>query len=329
MLNGWYVYGGRRTWDTETFPREYQKIRAMAALRDRHIWDLARGKSPAPPDDSATGELFVPPTRFGNPQQDYSEPEELKYLTPEECIQTMKVPDGFEVQLFASEREFPELAKPVQINFDSRGRLWVCCMPTYPQWKPGDPRPSDRLLIFEDDNRDGRADRCKVFYDKLHCPTGFEFWNGGVLVGNQPRTTWLKDSDGDDKADVAVDLFDGWASDDTHHAAGKFEYSHGGVLHTLEGVSMSTTIETPWGPVRRKDAAGAYQIDPRTWKISHFMTPGYGNPWCYVFVSGQCAGPVHLCLRDQYERYSAVRDSRRVGGSARRAAYAAFHSKRR
>ena len=85
MLNGWYVYGGRRTWDTETFPREYKKIRAMADVRDRYIWDLAQGKSPAPPNDATTGDLIVPPTRFGNPQQHYSEPAELKYLTPEEC----------------------------------------------------------------------------------------------------------------------------------------------------------------------------------------------------------------------------------------------------
>ncbi len=285
MLNGWYVYGGRRTWDTETFPREFQKIRAMAALRDRYVWDLAQGKKPAPPDDSATGELFVPPTRFGNPQQDYSEPEVLRYLTPEECVATMAVPDGFEVQPFASEREFPELAKPNQLNFDNRGRLWVSCMPTYPQWRPGDPRPSDRLLILEDVDRDGRADHCKVFYDKLHCPTGFEFWNGGVLVVDQPRLIWLKDTDGDDRADVIIHLLDGWASDDTHHTIGAFEYSHGGLLHMLEGISMSTTVETPWGPHRNKDTAGAHVLDPRTMKLSHFVTPGYGNPWCYVFDS--------------------------------------------
>lgn len=285
MLNGWYVYGGRRTWDTETFPREFKKIRAMAALRDHYVWHVAQGKSPVPPDDSTTGELFIPPTRFGSPQQDYSEPEELRYLSPEECISTMKVPDGFVVQLFASEREFPELAKPNQLNFDNRGRLWVSCMPTYPQWKPGDPRPSDRLLIFEDDDRDGQADRCKVFYDKLHCPTGFEFWNGGVLVVDQPRLIWLKDTDGDDRADVVVHLFDGWATDDTHHTIGAFEYSHGGLLHMLEGISMSTTVETPWGPHRNKDTGGAHVLDPRTLKLTHFVTPGYGNPWCYVFDS--------------------------------------------
>jgi putative membrane-bound dehydrogenase-like protein len=284
MLNGWYVYGGRRTWDTETFPREFSKIRAMAAVRDRYVWDLALGKQPAPPDDSATGELHVPPTRFGNPRQDYSEPEELRYLSPEECIATMSVPDGFQVRLFASEREFPELAKPCQLNFDNRGRLWASCMPTYPQWKPGDAPPSDRLLIFEDTDSDGRADVCKVFYDKLHCSTGFEFWNGGVVVVDQPRLLWLKDTDGDDRADVVVHLFDGWASDDTHHR-GAFEYSNGGLLHILEGISMSTTVETPWGPHRTHGPSGAHVIDLRTMKIRHFETPGYGNPWCYVFDS--------------------------------------------
>ncbi|TWU30394.1 PVC-type heme-binding CxxCH protein [Bythopirellula polymerisocia] len=283
MLNGWYVYGGRRTWDKETFPREYAKIRAMAAVRDQRIWDIAQGQSPGPPDDSATGELYVPDTRFGNPRQDYSEPEELKYLTPDECIATMSVPEGFEVKAFASERDFPELTKPVQLNFDSRGRLWVSCMPTYPQWKPGNPKPSDRLLILEDTDNDGRADKCTTFYDKLHCPTGFEFWNGGVLVTDQPRLLWLKDTDGDDQADVVVHLLDGWASDDTHHAIGAYEWSNGGLLHMLEGVSMSTAVETPWGPYRHRDTSGSYVLDPTTLRIRHFQTPGYGNPWCFVF----------------------------------------------
>ncbi|MGE3317412.1 MAG: heme-binding protein, partial [Planctomycetaceae bacterium] len=186
MLNGWYVYGGRRTWDTETFPREYIKIRNMAAVRDRRIWDMAKGKPvSAKPDDSQTGELFVPKTRFGEPRQDYSEAEELRNLNPDELIKSCTVPEGFEIQLFADETRFPELAKPVQMTFDNRGRLWVSVMPTYPQWKPGDPRPADKLLIFEDTDRDGKADVCKTFYDKLHCPTGFEFFGGGVLVTSQ------------------------------------------------------------------------------------------------------------------------------------------------
>ena len=284
MLNGWYVYGGRRTFDTETFPLEYAKIRKMAAVRDRKIWDLVQGKkTAAEPDDSATGDLIVPATRFGDPGQDYSEAETLRYLSPSEFIAETSVPPGFEIQLFADETQFPELAKPVQLNFDNRGRLWVSCMPTYPQWKPGDAKPNDKLVILEDKNGDGKADSSTVFYDRLHCPTGFEFWNGGVLVVDQPRLLFLKDTDGDDKADQIVHLLDGWASDDTHHSCGAFEWNNGGYLHMLEGIATSTTLETPWGPHRSKGDGGAYVLEAQSLKIRQFSLPGQYNMWCYVF----------------------------------------------
>ncbi|MCA9136265.1 MAG: heme-binding protein, partial [Planctomycetales bacterium] len=205
MLNGWYVYGGRRTWDTETFPSEYRKIRKMVEVRDQYIWDLAAGNPVAPqPDDSATGEVVVPETMFGTRDDNFRamrEPKELVYPTPEESIGMMTIPEGMEVKLFASEREFPELANPNQIAFDAKGRLWVSCMANYPQWQPGAAPPDDRLLIFEDTDGDGKADVCKTFYDKLICPTGFEFYDGGVLVVDEPRILFLKDTDGDDKAD--------------------------------------------------------------------------------------------------------------------------------
>jgi len=287
MLNGWYVYGGRRTWDTETFPGEYQKIRKMVSVRDSYIWDLVQGKPvPEQPDDSQTGEPFIPETMFGTRDdafRDKREPKTLKYPTPEESIQQMKVPEGFEVQLFASEREFPELANPTQIAFDAKGRLWVSCMINYPQWLPGAAKPGDKLLVFEDTDNDGRADVCKTFYDKLICPTGFEFYQDGVLVIDQPRIIFLRDTDGDDVADEVTHLVDGIATDDTHHTMGAWEWSHGGLLYMLEGVAMSTTMETPWGPFRNKGPSGAYVWDPLSWRFHYFRTPGYGNPWCMVF----------------------------------------------
>jgi putative heme-binding domain-containing protein len=286
MLNGWYVYGGRRTWDTETFPREYVKIRKMVAVRDRYVWDLAAGKSvPEKPDDSGTGELITPPTRFGESRQKYSENQEggPVILPPEKLIKTCTMPEGFEMKLFADETKFPEIAKPVQLTFDAKGRLWLSTMPSYPQWKPGDAKPNDKLIILEDTDNDGVADKSTVFYDKLHCPTGFEFFNGGVLVVDQPRLIWLRDNDGDDKADEVVHVLDGFATEDTHHTIGAFESNHAGLLHMLEGVSMSTAVETPWGPFRNFGSSGCYVLDPKTWKISHYNTPGYGNPWCYLF----------------------------------------------
>ncbi len=283
MLNGWYVYGGRRTYDTETFPKEYAKLRAMAAVRDQYVWDIAAGKQvSAGVDDSKTGELVTPPTRFGDPRQKYSENPELKYQTPAEFVRTTSVAAGMEIRPFADETVFPEVAKPVQLGFDNKGRLWVACMPNYPQWKPGDPKPNDKLVVLEDTNGDGKADKSTVFYDQLHCPTGFEFWNGGVLVMDQPRILWLKDTDNDGKADLVVHLFDGWASDDTHHRGG-WEWGPGGYLHLLEGIAMSTTLETPWGPHRSQGAGGTYVIDPRSQKVRQFSLPGMYNMWCYVF----------------------------------------------
>ena len=144
---------------------------------------------PAVPDDSGTGDLFVPQTRFGNPQQAYSENAEGGPVikSPADLIASCTVPPGFEIKLFADESRFPEIANPVQLGFDSKGRLWVSTMPSYPQWQPGDPRPADKLVILEDTDADGMADKSTVFCDTLHCPTGFEFFAGGVLVVDQPR----------------------------------------------------------------------------------------------------------------------------------------------
>ncbi|MEM9410201.1 MAG: PVC-type heme-binding CxxCH protein, partial [Planctomycetota bacterium] len=287
MLNGWYVYGGRRTWDKQTFPVEYRKIREMVAIRDEYIWDLAAGRPVSEqPDDSATTKVFTPETMFGTRDdafREMREPRTLVYPTPEESIEQMTMPDGMEVQLFASEREFPELANPTQMTFDSKGRLWVSCMINYPQWLPGSAKPGDKLLIFEDTDNDGKADVCKTFWDKLICPTGFEFYKDGVLVIDEPRILYITDTDGDDRGDSSVQLIDGIATDDTHHAMGAWEWSHGGLLYMLEGIQMSTTMETPWGPFRMKGPSGGYVLDPLSMKFRHFKTPGYGNPWCMVF----------------------------------------------
>jgi hypothetical protein len=287
MLNGWYVYGGRRTWDTETFPTEFRKIRSMVAVRDQYINDLIAGKPvPDNPDDAATGDVFTPETMFGTRDEDFREfrePKTLEYPTPEESISQMDVPEGFEVQLFASEREFPELANPTQIAFDNKGRLWVSCMINYPQWLPNSSRPSDSLLILEDTDGDGKADKCTRFYDKLICPTGFEFHKDGVLVVDEPRILFLQDTDGDDKADKVTHLLDGIGTSDTHHAMGAWEWSPGGRLHMLEGIAMTTTLETPWGPKRHIGASGCYFWDLESMDMGYFRVPGTANPWCFVF----------------------------------------------
>ena len=100
------------------------------------------------------------------------------------------------------EARFPELVNPVQMAWDARGRLWVAVWPTYPHWKPGQPM-DDKLLILADTDGDGARGRADTtFAGDLHNPTGFEFWNGGVLVANcSPTSCSCEDTDGDDVAD--------------------------------------------------------------------------------------------------------------------------------
>ena len=282
MVNGWYVYGGRRApYDTETFPAEYRKLRRMATVRDRYIWDLAQGKLVSnAPDDSETGDLAPPKTAFGT--KSYSEPKDLRYLTPDEAMRSFTLAPGYAINCFASEAQFPELANPVQINFDNRGRLWALVMPTYPQWKPGHPKPDDKLLIFEDSNGDGVADRVKTFAGGLHVPIGFEFGNGGVFVAQPPYLLFLKDTDGDDRADTREVVLDGFGAEDTHVGICALEWSHGGELMLLEGVAKSTTVETLYGPWRNHTPA-VYGFDPRTRRLRVHIKPAVVNPWACVF----------------------------------------------
>lgn len=133
-----------------------------------------------------------------------------KPLSPEQSMQHYSVPVGFELQLFASE---PELGgKPIAMTWDERGRLWVCETYDYPNelQPPGQGR--DRIRICEDTDGDGKADKFTLFAEKLSIPTSIAFHRGGVIVQDGVETLYLKDTDGDDKADLRQVLITGWAS---------------------------------------------------------------------------------------------------------------------
>src|SRR3954469_21442675 len=164
---------------------EMEVLDVMTANRDRRIWAVARGGD-LEVDDSNTPP-FIPVTTNkpgAGPNGEHI------FLGGEEAIKKMTVANGLKVNLFASEEQFPELARPVQMSFDTKGRLWVAAWPSYPHWKPKEAM-NDKLLIFEDTDGDGRADRCKTFADRLHNPTGFEFIGGGVLVAQAPGLVLL------------------------------------------------------------------------------------------------------------------------------------------
>ncbi|MEO0415233.1 MAG: GDSL-type esterase/lipase family protein, partial [Verrucomicrobiota bacterium] len=202
------VWGGRSKLkfvndqtNAEVLQHELIMIDQMVANRDQAIWAAANGKDYTVSDGNVPGPVPVISNVGGGSKSSSAEKEgSLKYLSGEEGIEKITVPEGFEVNLYADEAMFPEMVNPVQMQVDSKGRIWAAVWPTYPKWEPLK-EMKDALVILEDTDGDGVADKCKEFA-RVHNPLGFEFWNGGVLVTSQPDLIFLKDTDGDDVADV-------------------------------------------------------------------------------------------------------------------------------
>ncbi len=261
----------------DTLQRELPVLDVMTRNRDERIWRIARGgpSGPAVPpvDDANTPSLVDAGTNLAT-----ADP----FTSGEDAIAKMTVGDGLAVNLFASEAEFPELVNPVQMAFDTRGRLWVAVWKNYPHWRPKTPM-DDKLLILEDSDGDGRADKRTVFAGDLHNPTGFEFHNGGVLVAQQPNLVFLKDTDGDDVYDEKETLLHGFDTADTHHAINSFTFDPGGALYMQEGIFHRTQVETPWAPTLRQADGGVYRFEPRTWKLETFVPMNFPNPHGHVW----------------------------------------------
>jgi putative heme-binding domain-containing protein len=186
---------------------------------------------------------------------------------------------GYEVNLFAQE---PMLANPIHMTWDSRGRLWVACSWAYPQLKPGEVA-NDKIIILEDTDGDGRADKSTVFADGLYMPTGIELANGGCFVAQTPDVFFLKDTDGDDVADVKELPLTGFGIEDSHHSISAWRRGPGGWIYFQEGIFLHTQVETAHGMVHNYNG-GVYQYNPRTRDLRIFASVGVGNPWGHVFT---------------------------------------------
>jgi len=274
-VNSFYIHGDRKNpYGTVNFPLERKKLLQMTGIRDQRIWKASRGgELPAKIDDSSTVKIpaTVPGKRGGTSPA----------LTPAQERAKFEIAGGFRVELFASEQEFPELRNPVSINFDGAGRLWVATMPSYPHALPGT-KANDQILILEDTDQDGKADKRTVFAENLYLPLGFEFGKDGIYVSQEPNLIFLEDTDSDSKADQETILLHGFGSEDCHHAIHNFVWGPDGGLYMQESVFHHTQVETIHGPRRSKDNA-IYRFDPRTHRLEIVsrLPPG-GNPWGYA-----------------------------------------------
>ena len=278
--NGVHVYGRRYDpFGPDNYPAEIKKIRELTAIRDNAVWLAASKGEKLDLSIADKNTSPLPPVKTNyNPEKNGS----LTYLSGKDALAKLKVPQGYKIELFASEEEFPDLAKPMQMSFDNKGRLWLATMPSYPHYKPGDSKPNDKIIILEDTNGDGKADKQSVFADKLHLPLGFELAKEGVYISQGPNLKLYTDTNGDEKADKVEILMSGYDDHDTHHNSHAFTTDPSGAIYSGEGVFLHTNVETSYGPVRATNG-GFYRYAPQLHKLERTAQLSIPNPWGIAF----------------------------------------------
>lgn len=195
-------------------------------------------------------------------------------LSPQESIKHYVVPQGFHLELFASE---PDLGgKPIAMAWDERGRLWLAETIDYPNELQPIGKGRDRIRICEDTDRDGIADRFTVFAEGLSIPTTLIFANGSLIVQDATRTLRLTDTDGDDKADKQEVIFGGWAVGDTHGGVSNFQYGLDNWIWGMQGYNASSpTID---GQPTQEFRQGFFRFRPDGSEIE-FIRSTNNNTW--------------------------------------------------
>ena len=155
-------------------------------------------------------------------------------LDPAESMKHFVHPTDFELKLFVSE---PQIKRPICMNWDERGRLWIAESVDYPNNRQPQGEGNDRIVICEDTDGDGVADKFTVFADKLSIPTSFTFAHGGIVVMQAPHTLFLRSTKGDDKCDERKILFSGWGAGDTHAGPSNLHYGFDNWIYGIVGYS--------------------------------------------------------------------------------------------
>ena len=231
-------------------------------------------------------------------------PEPLPYQLPlsaEDSLAYTQAPVGWTLELFAAE---PQVINPMQLAWDERGRLWVIETTDYPNEVKPDRRGDDKIKILEDTDGDGRCDKVSVFADGLNIPTSLTPWNGGVIVHHAPETLFLKDTNGDDRADVREVLINGWGTNDTHAGPSNLRYGFDNQIWGTVGYSGYREGDNRFGMGVyrfRPDGSGLeflHQFNNNTWGLGFndvgdvFGSTANNNPsfFCGVRASAFPAG---------------------------------------
>ena len=275
-VNSEYIVGRRKEpWVQPpggpiSYPGELAKLNNMVSRLDSVIW--AEAKQQGEQNSVSANHIIKDTTQFV--------PLDKSTLQKPDPS-TLMLQEGYQANLFASEVDF-DLTNPVKIVFDPKGRLWVADMGSYPQYLPGAP-PNDKILILEDTDDDGVADKQTIFADSLYMPNSFEFGNGGVYVSQPPNIWFMKDTDGDGKADGKEIVLHGFGTEDIHHTLNTYTWGPDGALYWHTGTFLHSQVETPYG-LQRNDYGTTWRYEPLTQKLEPYVSYGYANPWGHVFM---------------------------------------------
>jgi putative membrane-bound dehydrogenase-like protein len=263
-----FVYGdrmdqkfGKASGGQPSLREAFERQRPLVEKADARIHALVRGEKAGPL------ELPVVPVSQ----------EEAKALTPEDQEKTFTPAEGYQINLFASERD--GVVKPTQISWDERGRLYVACSPTYPQTLASIP-PADYILVLEDTNGDGRADKSWRFAEGLTMVQGVEPGAGGVYVCDFDQLLHFRDVDGDGRADEKRVVFSGFGIGDTHQLINSICHGPDGSLWFSQGLHAMSRVETPWG-IARLDRSAVWRLRPRQLRLEGFFGGGMAGANCW------------------------------------------------
>ena len=263
-----FVYGdrisqkyGKAGGEEPSLMESFEKSRLVVESSDERIHLIARGQKVTLPRLPKQGSEEISPPA----------------LTPDEQLASFTVREGYAVNLFASERE--GVVNPTQFSWDEKGRLFVACSPSYPQTRASEV-PADYIIVLEDVDRDGRADRSWKFAEGLTMVQGLEPGPDGLYVCDFDQLLYLKDSDGDARADQRQVLFSGFGVGDTHQLINSITHGPGGSLWFTQGLHALSVVETPWG-ICRLDRSGVWRLRPRTLRLEGFFGGGMAGMNCW------------------------------------------------
>ena len=221
---------------------------------------------------------------------------EAEFLTPERAVEVMTIAEGFQVNVYAAE---PMITQPMAFCWDDRGRMWVAENRDYESRGRGFANSGDsRILILEDTDRDGRADKRTVFSEGIPFPAAIAVGFGGLWLGAPPHLLFLPDRDRDDRADEeAVEIrLTGWGIRDRHETLNSLHWGPDGWLYGCQGFATPSTVGKPAGRgrlYRHRDsfpeeielADAGVEINGGVWRYHptkdrfEVVAHGFSNPW--------------------------------------------------